>query len=167
MGGSAAWPVAAWGVVDGYAYGPAAPFLARLDDFAGNATRDYLIGGSYVERVKSVAFQLQAVGGAGVRTGLVSFLDEQGVVLGAAAAPFTVAAGNTSQLTFTVGAQNGGANNGAAIVASLPPLFLQPLYVVRLSVLGGLVADTASAVRVLTDRFSTGPTAFPPGQGPE
>jgi hypothetical protein len=160
-------PVAAWGVVDEYAYGPAAQFLAKLANFAGNATRDYDIGGSYVERVTSVAFLLAAVGGATNRIAVVSFLDEGGAVIGASAAPFAVTAGNTSQITFSVGAQQGGALNAPAIVASLPSLYLQPTYTARLSVNGGAAADTVSLVRVLTSRFSTAPQVFPPGQGPE
>lgn len=158
-------PVAAFGVVDEFAYGPAAPFLRKPADFLGDGSSVIAIGGTYAERCKSVSFLLTAVGGVTLRQGVVSFLDEGGVVFSAACSPFTVAAGKASQLTFAVGANNGGANDAAAIVTSLPPIFLQPGYSIQLTISGGVVADTVEAVRVLTDRFSTAPQEYAPGQG--
>lgn len=156
---------AAYGVVGDYVYGPAAPFLNKLASHAGNTTTVYPIGGTYVERVDSVSFTIVAVGGATTRIGVVSFLDEGGVAVGAAAAPFGVTAGSTSRISLGVGANNGGAANGPAIVGSLPPLYLPAGYSVVLSISGGAAADTLGTPRILVARFSTDPEVFSPGQG--
>lgn len=163
----APFPVSAWGLVGGFAYGPAAQNLAKLDDFAGNVTRDYDIGGTYVERVEAVSFTLHAAAGGTARRALVSFLDQGGAPIAQAVAPFSLAATLTSRITFAVGVQQGGANDLAAIVGEIPALFLQPTYTVRLSILNGAAGDLASRIRILTSRFSTAPQGFPPGQGPE
>lgn len=159
-----AFPLAAYGLVADYRYGPAAPFVTRPTNFAGNANKDYVIGGTYVERPQAVSFQLVTVG-AGTRFGSVAFLDEGGAVLAQAVQAFSLSAGKTSQLTFAVGLQQGGANDAAGMCCALPAMFLYPTYTVRLSVLGGLAADTASAVRIITDRFSTDPELYAPGIG--
>lgn len=166
MSESAAWPVAAWGVVADYRYGSAAQWLATLPDFAGNVTEDYPIGGSYVERTVAVSATVVAVGGATTRFLVVELLDQSGVPVAASQSPYGTTAGHTSRQTLTVNAQQGGAQDAAAIIGSLPGIFMQPSYALRLSVLGGVAADTISDIRILTDRFSTAPQEFPPGQGP-
>ena len=80
---------------------------------------------------------------------------------------FTVAAGNTTGFTFTPQGNPAGANNLAAVCDPLPSLFLLPGWSVVLSVVGGLAADTVSEVRLQSEKFSTSPRDFPPGQGVE
>jgi hypothetical protein len=154
-----------FGLVDEFVYGRAFQQLFPLGTVAGNVVVPYNVGGEYIERVAAVSFLLTAVGGAGLRRGLVEFLDQGGVVFAAASSPFTVAAGSSSQLTFNINTNDGGAVNAPAIVGVLPAVFLQPTYSVAISVVNGLVADTIANVRLLSDRFRTGPSDFPPGQG--
>lgn len=155
----------AFGLVREFAYGRAFPQLVTLDPFAGNVTGTYDVGGAYQERVTSVAFQLVTVGGAGTRFGVVELLDQGGVPFSGSAMPFTIAAGHTVTLVFDVDANPGGLNNGPIQVTSLPAPFLEPTYAVRISVNGGLAADTVSNVRILTEKFSTAPADYAPGQG--
>jgi hypothetical protein len=157
--------IGAFGLTGEYAYGRAFETLKALASFQGNGTATYNIGGTYVERLRSVSFSLQAVGGAGVRTPIVDFLDQGGVVFSGAASPFTVAAGSTSIVTFAVEVNEAGANDAPRIVVPLPYQFLQPTYSMRITISGGLVADNVTAVRVLTEQFSTAPADFAPGQG--
>lgn len=157
----------AFGLVREFAYGPAFPQLVTLDPFAGNATVTYKVGGTYTERVTSVAFRLVTVGGAGTRSGVVKILDQGGVVFSGASMPFTIAAGKTVDLVFDVDANPGGVNDGPIQVTSLPAPFLAATYSVELSVLGGLAADTVSNVRILSERFSTSPRDYAGGQGRE
>jgi hypothetical protein len=157
----------AFGLVREYAYGRAFPQLVTIPDFLGNTTGTYKVGGAYVERVTSVSFSLQAVGGAGTRSGAVRLLDQGGVTFSGSVMPFTVAAGNTSVLVFDLDANPGGAANSAIQVTSLPAPFLEPTYAVQIAVLGGLVADHVTHVRILTEKFSTAPADYSPGQGGE
>lgn len=161
------FPLAAYGLVGDFAYGPAAPYIHRPATFAGNVNKDVDIGGTYVERVTAVSFTLVNGADVGSRYASVAFLDESGVALAQAVAPFATAATITTRYTFAVGAQQGGAANLAAITTALPAIFLQATYKVRLSVVGGFAADAVSAVRVLTDRFSTDPSLYAPGIGSE
>lgn len=156
--------VGAYGLVTDYRYGRAFEQLERLPNFAGNATGSYRIGGTYVERVASVAFQVAAVGAA-TRTPIVDLLDEEGNVFSGAAASATITAGVTSIFVFAFDAFAAGAANAPRIVTPLPMPFLQPTYSLRISVAAGLVADTVSGVRILAQKFSTAPQDFPPGQG--
>jgi len=155
----------AFGLVREFAYGPAFPQLVTLDNFAGNTVGTYDVGGSYIERVTSVAFRLHCVGGAGTRFGVVELLDQGGVVFSGSAMPFTVAAGQTVDLVFDAGANPGGVSALSPQVTTLPAPFLEPTYSVRISVTGGLAADTVSNVRILTEKFSTSPADYAPGQG--
>lgn len=157
----------AFGLTDDYQYGRAFEQIVTVPPFLGNAVGTYKVGGAYVERVESVAFKLVTVGGAGTRTGLVQFLDQGGVVFSGSVMPFTIAAGKTVELVFDTGANPGGVNDGAVQITSLPGRFLQPTYSVVVSVIGGLVADHVTNVRILTEKFSTSPRDFAPGQGDE
>lgn len=159
--------IGAYGLAEGYVYGRAFDQLVKLPNGLGNASFDYKIGGTYVERITSVSFQFAAAAGGGVRTPVLDYLDESGIIFTGAASPFTVAATNTSVVTFAVGVQQAGVNNGPRIVVPLVPAFLQPTYTVRLSFLGGAAGDAVTAIRILTTKFSTAPADFSPGQGTE
>lgn len=155
----------AFGLVREFAYGPAFPQLVPLADFAGNTVGTYKVGGAYIERVTSVSFRLECVGGAGTRFGVVRLLDQGGVAFSGAAMPFNAAAGQTVDLVFDAGANPGGVNALSPQVTSLPAPFLEPTYSVEISVTGGLAADTVSNVRILAEKFSTSPADYSPGQG--
>ncbi len=159
--------IGAYGLAEGYVYGRAFDQLVKLPNGAGNVTYDYAIGGTYVERLTSVSFQLAAAAGGGVRTPVLDFLDGEGVIFSGSASPFTIAATNTSTVTFAVGVNEGGANNSPRIVVPLVPTFLQATYTVRLSFINGAAGDAVTAIRILTTKFSTAPADFSPGQGTE
>lgn len=156
--------VGAYGLVSEYRYGRAFEQLERIPNFAGNATGTYKVGGTYVERVASVAFTVTAVGAA-TRIPNVQLLDEEGIAFSGAAAAFNVTAGLTSRFVFAFGTFEAGANGAAFITTPLPMPFLQPTYSVAINITAGVVADTVSNVRILTQKFSTAPEDFPPGQG--
>ncbi len=155
----------AFGLVKPFAYGPAFEQEFRLENFAGNLTGTRNVIGNYAERLASLSLTLTCVGGAGVRFGLVSLLDQDGIAVGAVSSPFSVAAGFASRLSFTLGGDSGGAANAAAITTGLPNIFLPPAYSIVVSVTGGLAADTVSNLRGIVDRFSTAPPDYPPGSG--
>lgn len=156
--------VGAYGLVSDYRYGRAFEQLVSLDTFAGNATRTYKIGGTYIERIVSVAFQVVAVGAA-TRLPQVALLDAEGVTFSGAVSAFNITAGLTSEFVFAADAFSAGANGSAFITTPLPMPFLQPGYSLVLSVGAGVVADTVSRIRLLTQKFSTAPEDFAPGQG--
>lgn len=156
-----------FGLVDQFHYGRAFTELEKLADFLGNATETYKIGGQYIERLVAVHLKVAAVGGAGVRHAAVSMQDEGGVPIATVVSTFSVAAASTTEFTFTEDGNPAGANNLAAVCDALPSLFLLPGWSVVLSVNGGLVADAVTQVRILTEKFSTSPRDFPPGQGVE
>lgn len=156
--------VGAYGLVSDYRYGRAFEQLVSLDTFLGNATRTYKIGGTYIERIVSVAFRVTAVGSA-TRLPQVVYLDAEGIPFSGAVSAFNITAGLTSTFVFAADSFSAGANGAAFIVTPLAMPFLQPGYSVQLSVSGGLVADTVDRIRVLTQKFSTAPEDFAPGQG--
>lgn len=156
-----------FGLVEDFHYGRAFTEPVKLNPFAGNVSSTYKVGGLYVERFAAVHMRVAAVGGAGVRHAAVTFEDEGGVPVATVVSTFTVAAASTTEFTFTEGGNPAGANNLAAVCDALPSLFLQPGWSVVLSVVGGLAADTVDQVRVQTEKFSTSPRDFPPGQGVE
>ena len=82
----------------------------------------YSPSGATPETIRAVSFELTTNGTAGARTVLVSFLDSTGTIVAQASAPFTVAASNTSQFSFTVGGLQYGANNALSIGGPLPDL---------------------------------------------
>ena len=158
---------ATFGLVQDFEYGPAFEQLVTLSDFTGDRSESYGIGGLYVERVRSVAFEVQAVGGVTQRFALVELQDQGGVTFAAAQSPYYADAGHTSRFVFAVGIQQAGFTNAPVILAPLPEAFLQPTYSVKISLVVGVVADLVTQVRILTEKFSTSPRDFPPGQGPE
>lgn len=158
--------VGAYGLVGEYVYGRAFPTLVNQANFLGNGTSQYKIGGTYVERIQSVALRLAAVG-AGNRRAVVDFLDQSGVVFASSASPYVVTAGVTSIIVFSASVNVAGADDSPRITVPMPQPFLQPTYSVLITILGGLVADGVTNVRILTERFSTAPADFSPGQGHE
>lgn len=157
----------AFGLTSDFAYGPSFTDAVEVPGGIGTATPTYKITGSYSERLVVVRFTVAAVGGAGVRTPRLDFEDAAGNVFGSVVAPFTVAAGFTSAFTFGRDINPAGANNGPAITQTLPEIFLAPGESVVVTVGGGLAADTIGTIRGQSEKFSTSPRDFPPGQGPE
>lgn len=156
--------VGAYGLVGDYRYGRAFEHLATLPNFVGNASGSYPVGGTYIERVVSVTFKVTAVGSA-TRIPQVAFLDEQGIPFSGSASAFNITAGLVGTFVFAQDTLPGGSNGAAFVTNPLPAPFLQPGYSVQLSVAAGLVADTISNIRILTQKFSTAPQDFAPGQG--
>lgn len=132
------------------AFGP--PEVVELDGGTGAATPTESANG-YLELVTAVSVSLAAAGGGGVRTPRLRWFAGEAVPFAEVVAPFTVASGSTSQVTFAAGVYPAGANNAPTILVPIPALLLMPGYTLELDVLAGAAGDTLAGVRVSRQRF--------------
>jgi hypothetical protein len=132
------------------AFGP--PEVVALAGGNGTATPTEVAAG-YLELVAAVTLSLAAAGGGAPRSPRLRWFAGESVPFAEVVAPFTVASGSTSQVTFAAGVYPAGANNAPTIVVPIPSLLLLPGYTLELDVLAGAAGDTLAGVRVSRQRF--------------
>lgn len=113
--------------------------------------------GTVEQTLRSLSFRLVADSNAASRIVVFQFVDPDGLAFGQVAAPFTLAASNTSDYTFAVGIQQFGANNAANIGASIPELKLDVSLAVAVTITGVQVGDQISRIRAAWNRWPVRP----------
>lgn len=132
------------------AFGP--PEVIALDPFAGNAKAIEAASGFW-EQIEAVSFAISTGVGGPARRAQVSYFAGESVPFAIVSAPFTLAALTNQHVTFAVGVDPAGANNGAAILAPLPALWLLPGWSVELAIDAGAAGDSVGLVRVTRQRY--------------
>lgn len=156
-----------FGLVNPFHYGRAFQQRVPLANVAGNAVASYKIGGGYYERIVLVSFKITAAAGGSNRFGRVRYLGPEGTPYADIATQLGVAPSGSSQITLGIGLPSMSTSGLPTTINGLPVPFMQPGDSLEISAFNGAAGDVLSGIRVVTERFSTSPRDFPPGQGPE
>lgn len=111
------------------------------------------VPGSVVQLVRSVSFVLVNFAAAANRLPRLEYLNGNGDVFAAVAAPFVTTTGKTARFTFAVGIQQFGANDAAQIGAPIPAYMLQDGLAVRVVVGAMNAGDQLSAISLFVDQW--------------
>jgi hypothetical protein len=99
--------------------------IASVANPAAGAGFTYKMNGSVVTRVRSLALTLVTSATVAARVVTLAYVGPDAVPFATFASPFTIAASLTSLVTFAVGIQQQGANNGASIGIPIPDYRLE------------------------------------------
>ena len=99
-------------------------------------------------QILSACVKLVTSSQAASRVPRLVFLDQAGVSFGAYPIGYTIAASKTSRISFGVGVDSTGANDGTYIACAIPPLWLLAGCQVKLDVDAIDTADQLSEVRL-------------------
>lgn len=151
------------GLTSEFAHGRAFSEVVTVADPAAGVGLTYTVGSKYYERIASLSFTLVSDGNAANRQVAVTINAVTYGVIATVAAGGVQAASLTRTYTFLKGFTSSNAVAGSAFVAPFPDIFLQPEWTVVVGIGSVQVGDQISLVRLLVERFDTGPAGFPIG----
>lgn len=148
------------GLARPFTYGLAFPAVASVPDPAAGAGVLYRASGAYWERPVSLAFHLATSAAVADRAVAVSILDADGITIASIPAASVIAASASVGFTFlpTVGGEQ--AIEGVTVLNTLPDLFLQPEWLLAVTVGAIDAADQISGVRYYRELFDTGSEGY-------
>lgn len=153
-------PEVTLGLAAGFAHGRVITELSTVTSPAVAAALSIQINPRYWERPRSLTFLFSADAGDTITDMQLQYLDYDGVPFVAVTCGTGVVAGSTGTFSFLSDWQGSSAFSASVCNASLPPLFLQGGYTIKVTPIGTNAASTITQVRWMRERFITGPGGY-------
>lgn len=151
------------GLTSEFAHGRAFSEVVPIANPAAATGFTYKVGGSYWERIASLAFVLTSDGNAANRAVLLVVKDGTGAVV--ATQPTAAVQVASKAYTYSYQRYATTATDATNLVnlQAAPDIFLQPEFSIVVTVGSVQVGDQISAIRLYMERFDTGPEGYPLG----
>lgn len=124
------------------------PKPVALSSPAAGQPAVYIPPQEQIECVRAVTFTLTTVGGATIRRPLVRFLDGKGTPVAVNASAFTLSTGHAQVVSFQVGGQTFGVNDGAEVGGPLYERWLDGLVRLQIAVDAMAAGDKLTNIRL-------------------
>lgn len=151
------------GLTDEAMYGYGWQEVVTIANPAAGAEVTYPITGQYQTRVHSIVFLLTTGAAVANRYVTVQYLGGDGVPFAYSGAAVLVTASSTAQFSGDVNRGTAEWNAGTGVFFPLADAILNPGEQVKIDVDSIQAADTLTAIRLMVDRYPTGPRGYPEG----